>query len=52
MAREDDYIEPIEEESKSDGLGTGLVVVTTLVLLAAYVIVEMALHEYGTKFLF
>jgi hypothetical protein len=46
MAREDEYLEP-EEEQGADGLGTGLVVVTTLCLLAAFILVLMALKEYG-----
>ena len=47
MAREDQYLDDVEEAPASDGLGTGLVVITTLILIVAFIIVEMALKEYG-----
>lgn len=46
MARDDQYVDEVETESKSDGLGTGLVIVTTLVLIAAIIVVQLALKEY------
>jgi hypothetical protein len=46
MAREDEYMEP-EDEGGADGLGTGLVVITSLCLIAALILVLMALKEYG-----
>jgi hypothetical protein len=49
MAR-DDFVDDVEE-APSDGLGTGLVLVTTLVLIAAYIIVNMALKEFGVGLL-
>ncbi len=45
MAR-DDFVDDVEEDA-SDGLGSGLIIVTTLVLFAAFIIVQMALKEYG-----
>ena len=35
------------EEKKSDGLVTGLVVVTTLVLIAAILVVQYAMQDYA-----
>jgi hypothetical protein len=46
MAKDDQYVDEVEEEG-GDGLGTALVVVTTLVLIAAFILVEMALQGYG-----
>jgi hypothetical protein len=45
MAREDQFVDDVEETG-SDGLGTALVVVTTLVLIAAIILVNMALKGY------
>ena len=49
MAREDQYLDDVEEGQgeSSDGLGTGLVVITTLIMIVAFIIVELALKEYG-----
>ena len=49
MAREDQYLDDVEEGQgeAADGLGTGLVVITTLILVVGFIIVEMALKEYG-----
>jgi hypothetical protein len=49
MAREDQFVDEVEE-SEGDGLGTALVVVTTLVLIAAFILVEMALKGYAKGF--
>lgn len=46
MAREDQFVDDVEETG-GDGLGTALVVVTTLVLIAAIILVNMALKDYG-----
>jgi hypothetical protein len=46
MARDDQFVDDVEETT-SDGLGTALVVVTTLVLIAAILLVNMALKGYG-----
>ena len=45
MAKEE-YLDDIEEEP-TDNLVTGLVLVTSLVLLVAFILVEMGLKEYG-----
>ena len=47
MAR-DDFVDETEE-APSDALGTGLIVVTTLVLIAAIIIVNIALKDYGAN---
>jgi hypothetical protein len=46
MARDDEYMDEIDAP-QSDGLGSGLVVITTLVLIAAFILVELALKTYG-----
>jgi len=46
MARDDQFVDDVAEE-KGDGLGTSLVIITTLVLIAAFIIVQMALKDYG-----
>jgi hypothetical protein len=46
MAKDDQYVDEVEEE-QGDGLSTALVVVTSLVLIAAFILVEMALKSYG-----
>jgi hypothetical protein len=43
----DDFIEEPGEDSGSDMLGTGLVIITTLVLITAFILVEMSLATYG-----
>ena len=43
----DDFIEEPIEDSGADMLGTGLVIITTLVLITAFVLIEMSLAEYG-----
>ena len=43
MAREMDYVDEVEEQEQTDGLGTGLILVTTLVLLAAIILVQLAM---------
>lgn len=47
-----DFIEEPVEGSSSDGLGTGLVVLTTIVLLTSLVLVDMCLGMYGGGMLF
>jgi hypothetical protein len=47
MAREDQYPEEMEEQEPSDGVGTALVVITSLVLLVGFIVVEIALKHYG-----
>ena len=47
MAREDQFVDEVEEQAADDGLGSALVIVTTLVLIAAIIIVEYALKDYG-----
>ena len=46
MSNEDQYLDDAEVK-KSDGLVTGLVVATTLVLIAAILIVQYAMQAYG-----
>ena len=46
MARDDQYVDDVGEE-KTDGFGTSLVIITTLVLIAAFIIVQMAQKGYG-----
>ncbi len=46
MAREDQFVDDVEE-AKEDGLGNALIIVTTLVLIAAFIVVELALKGYG-----
>lgn len=44
----DEFIEEPQEGTKADMLGTGLVLVTTLVLIVAFILVEMTLGDlYG-----
>jgi hypothetical protein len=47
MAKDDQYVDEVGEQN-TDGLGTSLVILTTIVLIAAFIIVHMALKEYGT----
>jgi len=47
-----DFIEEPAEGPSTDGLGTGLVVVTTIVLITALVLVDMCLGTYGGGMLF
>ena len=42
----DDYMDEYDAP-QSDGLGTGLVICTSLVLIVAFILVEMALKTYG-----
>lgn len=46
MAREDQFVDEAEEQG-GDGLGAALVFVTTLVLIAAIIVVHMAMKGYG-----
>ncbi|MHC4471960.1 MAG: hypothetical protein ACYTDY_02465 [Planctomycetota bacterium] len=46
MAREDQYLDEVEE-APADNLVTGLVLVTALVLFVAFILVELALKDYG-----
>lgn len=46
MAKDDQFVDEVEESS-GDGMATMLVVLTTLVLVAGIVLVQMALKEYG-----
>jgi hypothetical protein len=44
----DEFIEEPQEGAQTDMLGTGLVVVTTIVLITAFVLVELTMGElYG-----
>ncbi len=52
MVNEDQYLDEMEEQEGADGLGTALVVVTTLLLLAAFIVIEMALKGYGAGLFF
>ena len=47
-----DFIEEPVEGSSSDGLGTGIVVITTIVLITAFVLIDMCLGKYGGGLLF
>lgn len=47
MARDDQYLDEVEGQEESDGMGTGIVIVTTLVLIAAFILVQLAMKEYG-----
>ena len=52
MARDDmQYVDEVDEQPETDGLGTGLIVVTTLVLLAAVILVNLALKGYMRRIL-
>ena len=46
MAREDQYVDDTEEQAP-DGLGSALVIVTTLVIIVAIILVQMAAKDYG-----
>ena len=46
MAKEDQFVDEVEEQ-KADGLGSTLVILTTLVLIAALIVVWMAMKDYG-----
>ena len=46
MAKDDQYVDEVEPK-QTDGMGTSLVVVTTLVMIAALVVVWLAMAEYG-----
>jgi hypothetical protein len=48
----DEFIEEPQEGSQTDLLGTGLVVVTTLVLIAAFIVMEMAFKDLYQRGLF
>ena len=44
----DEFIDEPQEGTPTDMLGTGLVIITTLVLITAFVLVEMSLGDlYG-----
>lgn len=47
MAKEEEVLDDVQEGPKTDSFVTGVVVVTTLVLLAAFIFMELALKEYG-----
>lgn len=47
MAKDEEVLDDVQEGPKNDGFVTGVVVITTLVLIAAFIIVEMALKDYG-----
>jgi hypothetical protein len=47
MAKDDFIEEPVEGSGGGDMLGTGLVIITTLVLIVAFILVEMSLATYG-----
>ena len=46
MAKDDQFVDEVEEQ-QADGLGTSLVILTTLILIAAFIVVEMALKGFG-----
>ena len=46
MAKDDQFVDDVDEP-KGDAFGSALVVVTTLVLIAAFLVVEFALKPYG-----
>lgn len=46
MAKDDEYMDEIEEQG-TDGFATGLVVITTLILIAAIILVDLAAKGYG-----
>ena len=46
MAKEDQFVDEVEEQT-GDGLGSTLVILTTLVLIAALIVVWMAMKDYG-----
>ena len=48
----DDFIEEPQEGQQTDMLGTGLVIVTTLMLIVAFILMEMALGDHYGKGLF
>lgn len=48
----DEFIEEPQEGTGTDMLGTGLVVVTTIVLLIAFILMEMAFKDLYARGLF
>jgi hypothetical protein len=50
MAKEDQYVDDVEEET-GDGFGSALVILTTLVLITAIILLQLALKEYGAGML-
>jgi hypothetical protein len=46
MAKDDQFVDEVDQPT-TDGMGTSLVIITTLVLIAAFIIVQMALKGYG-----
>ena len=48
----DDFIEEPQEGQQTDMLGTGLVIVTTLMLIVAFILMEKALGDLYGKGLF
>jgi hypothetical protein len=48
----DEFIEEPQEGAQSDMLGTGLVVVTTLVLIVAFILIELAFKDLYQRGLF
>ena len=46
MARDDQFVDEVEEK-QTDGLGSSLVIVTTLVLIVSLILVWMAMKDYG-----
>jgi len=49
MAKEEEVLEEVQEGPKYDNFVTGVVVVTTLVLLAAFIFMELALSYQKRK---
>jgi hypothetical protein len=47
MAKDDEVLDDAQDGPKGDGFVTGVVVITTLVLIVAFILVEMALKEHG-----
>ncbi len=52
MAKEEEIVELEEQGPRHDGMVTSVVIMTTLILLAAFIVVEMALKEYGRGIFF
>ena len=46
MAKDDQFVDEVEP-TQTDGMGTSLVIVTTLVMFAALIVVWMAMKDYG-----
>ena len=52
MAQDDQYFDEEQAEDTSDGMGTGLVVITSIIMIAAFIVIQMALKDFGRGLFF